>query len=229
MKHPFLLGACVLLGALVPWAIVACGLDVSGLEGSGVDASEASMLDTGLPDTRQADTGVKDSAVADAGDSGTSESGMPEASCTGVTCNGSCIAASDCRSCSGAPLLCAATEQCVSDCRGCNDANDAGMPIECFACDSNHANPIGTCQYDDAGSYCLNGDYLGQYQGGSGYQCSCTDAGVGACPGATQVCVPLGNRGESFCLTCGEPTIGVIQGQPCRAGGTCQESQAACQ
>lgn len=101
------------------------------------------------------------------------------------------------------------------------------MPIECFACDGNHQNPIGTCQPADAGSYCLNGDYVGQYKGGPGYQCGCND--VGSCPGATQVCVPLGNVDAGFCLTCGEATVGQIQGAPCKDGGTCQAVQALCQ
>jgi hypothetical protein len=101
------------------------------------------------------------------------------------------------------------------------------MPIECFACDSNHQNPIGGCAYHDAGSYCLSGNYLGQYQGGPGYQCACNDAG--ACPGATQVCVPLGNYKSDFCLTCGETTLAPIDGHPCMGGGTCQASAAVCQ
>lgn len=102
------------------------------------------------------------------------------------------------------------------------------MPIECFACDINHANPIGSCQYDDAGSYCLSSDYAGQYGGQTGYLCTCADGGVSSCPGATQVCLPLGNVGQSFCLTCGEATVGAIQGAPCQGGGACQESQAVC-
>jgi len=80
---------------------------------------------------------------------------------------------------------------------------------------------------DDAGSYCLSGDYVGQYDGGPGYQCECGDAS--ACPGATQVCVPLGNVDASFCLTCGEATTGSIDGAACRDGGACQENLARCQ
>ena len=218
MRHPFLLGACLLLGAFVPGAMAACGLDVSGLGGSGPDASEASALDTGVIDTGAGDTGLLDTGGHDSGlmdgEAGPAESSMPEASCTGLTCNGACISASDCRSCNGAPLLCASTGQCVAACQGCKDTSGTAMPIECFACDSTHANPIGSCQYDDAGTYCLSGDYLGQYQGNPGFRCACDD--VSQCPGATQVCVPLGASEAGFCLTCGESTIGPIQGQPCQ-------------
>lgn len=220
--------------------MVACGLGVSGLAGPGGDASEDGTLESGLPDTGSTETGVfdtgvmdtgaRDSGVADTGDGGVIDSGMPDAGCPGVTCNGVCTTAHDCRSCSGAPLLCGSSGQCVADCQTCVDTGGTALPIECFACDSNGQNPIGSCQYHDAGSYCLSGDYVGQYSdGGIGYQCACVDADVASCPGPTQVCVPLGVAGHSFCLTCGESTIGPIQGQPCRDGGTCQEGQALCQ
>ncbi len=183
---------------------------------------------TGSGGEASADTGTDsggDAAVDAGADSG--PDGAEEAGCSGVVCNGQCTSASDCHGCPGAPLLCAPSGQCTGDCQGCTDSNDGGLPIQCFACDSNHQNPIGTCQYNDAGSYCLNGNYLGQYDGGPGYRCGCTD--VSECPGATQACVPLGGVGGSFCLTCGETTLGAIQGAPCRDGGTCQESLAACQ
>ena len=165
-------------------------------------------------------TGDAEDASADSADAN-----AVETSCTGPTCNGVCLAATDCRTCSGAPLLCGG--RCVASCQGCADSNDAAMPIGCFACDTSHQNPIGTCQYSDAGAYCLSGNYLGHYQGGAGYQCECS--GVASCPGATQVCLPLGNVDASFCLTCGEPTIGPIQGSPCKGGGACRELQATCQ
>jgi hypothetical protein len=218
--------AC-LRGVLGLGALSACGSQNNGAgpKDGGVDATttdggaEATAVDSGAPDS-VFDAG--EAAVADA------EAGPPDAGpCTGVVCNGKCVQASDCHECEGAPLLCGPTATCVSACASCSDTHGTASPIECFACDSTHQNPIGTCQPADAGSYCLSGDYLGQYQGGPGYQCGCNEAGV--CPGATQVCVPLGNFGAAFCLTCGEPTTGQIQGAPCKDGGTCQESQALCQ
>ncbi len=194
----------------------------AGDAGTDADAANADVTNDVTTDADAAnDSGMTDAlpdSPLDAGDVGP---------CTGVLCGSQCLQASDCRLCAGAPLLCGSTRACVSVCTDCADTQDAAMPIECFACDSNHQNPIGTCQYADAGAYCLSGDYLGQYQGGQGYQCGCSEAG--ACPGATQVCVPLGNVGAAFCLTCGEPTVGQIQGAPCKDGGTCQESLALCQ
>jgi hypothetical protein len=218
--------AAAVLGTLLPPTLAACGLALSG-DGAPVEAGlgEAGLFD-GSMDTSVADTSISESGAMDSGSDG-GEAAVAEAGCTGLLCNGMCLDAGDCRTCTGSPLLCGS--RCVSGCDTCTDPSGGAMPIGCFACDSNHANPIGSCQYDDAGSYCLNGDYQGQYQGGPGYQCLCTDGGVASCPGATQVCVPLGQVGQSFCLTCGEPTIGVIQGQGCKAGGSCQESQAVCQ
>ena len=173
-----------------------------------------------------ADAGVDGAGLdADARVDG-ADGGDADAACTGVMCNGSCIPATDCRTCPGAPLLCASSGECAAACNACNSKGNP-MPIECFACDSNHENPIGTCQYDDAGSYCLSGDYLGQYLGGNGYQCECSN--VTQCPGATQVCVPLGNYDAGFCLTCGESTVGMMQGLPCKDGGACQVNQTACE
>lgn len=234
-----LVGAC-LSAALGLGGLAACGSQNNGAGGSndggtadatmtdGQGAEAAAPPDSGTPDAVTDAGGHEGGADADAGsrDAGPPDAGPPDAGpCTGVLCNGQCLP--DCRSCTGAPLLCGLTGACVSTCAGCQDAGATAMPIECFACDSNHQNPIGTCQPADAGSYCLSGDYLGQYQGGSGYQCGCNEAG--ACPGATQVCIPLGNYNAEFCLTCGEATIGPIQGAPCKDGGTCQAAQAICQ
>src|SRR5258708_39687302 len=150
------------------------------------DADAASRLDTGS-------LGVPDSAVdvlaqdarADASDGG--------APCDGVLCNGQCLAATDCRACAGAPLLCAPQGQCVSTCMSCNATGDAALPLECFACDQNHQNPLGTCGPNDTGAYCLNGSDFGQYLDGStGYYCACSDAGANSCPGREQVCTTLG-------------------------------------
>jgi hypothetical protein len=193
--------------------------------------AEGGEAATPPPDSGDAgtqDTGAMESAVPESGvDSASEAAAEASTPCSGLTCNGQCTTATDCHACPGSPLLCAPKGQCTAGCEACVDSTDASLPIDCFACDSSHENPIGTCQYNDAGSYCLNGSYAGQYDGGPGYRCSCTD--VTGCPGATQVCVPLGNVGASFCLTCGEITLATIQGQPCHDGGTCQAGLAACQ
>jgi hypothetical protein len=194
----------------------------------GPDDAGADAFDSGA-DVQDSSSYVLDSSLdaTEAGDADGGTDGAADASCTGVFCNGQCLAATDCRSCAGAALLCGPTRTCTTNCRSCSDTSDAGLPIQCFACDNNHQSPIGSCQYFDSGSYCLSGNYLGKYDGGPGYRCSCTS--VSDCPGASQVCVPLGSLGASFCLTCGETTLATIQGSPCQGGGACQATSAACQ
>ena len=214
--------AALVLGA---GALEACSVQTNGM-GDTPDSSVADAETDASQDANLQDAEPEGGQDAGLGGDARPDAGQPDAACTGVRCDGKCLGATDCHSCSGAPLLCG-SGICVASCSGCQDPQGVPTPIECFACDSNHANPIGTCQYADAGSYCLSGDYLGQYQGGPGYRCGCND--VSACPGATQVCVPLGNTNASFCLTCGETTVGKMQGQPCKDGGTCQTAQAVCQ
>jgi hypothetical protein len=188
--------------------VTACSLGVSGTGPSAADAGP-------------------DNAVEASVDEPAAEVAAEAApACNGPMCNGACVTDPDCRSCPGAPLFCSLTGQCVSSCQSCSDPSGP-MPVECFACDSTHKNPIGTCQSQDAGAYCLSGDYSGQYQGGTGYRCGCQD--VSGCPGATQVCIVLGNYDAGFCLTCGESTVGAIQGAACKGGGACQTHAAACQ
>jgi hypothetical protein len=194
---------------------VACSLGVSG-NGPNVqrdDAADSPSIQF-------------DAAVEPSPDGGEAEAAA-EAGCPGIVCNGTCMTDTDCRSCAGAPLLCPSTGQCMASCQGCSASNGGALPIECFACDRNHANPIGSCQPNDPTAYCLSGDYAGQYQNGTGYRCSCSNGN--GCPGATQVCIPLGNYDGGFCLTCGESTVGSMQGVACTGGGSCQASLAACQ
>jgi hypothetical protein len=230
MRPWFLIGlVCTTALGLGTGLLVACSVQTNGteetpdssIEDGALDARQSAALDA------EPDAGVDvDGDAGLDGDAGDHDAGRPDASCTGVRCGGQCLDARDCRSCVGSPLLCG-SGACVANCADCTDPQGVATPIECFACDSNHANPIGTCQYDDASSYCLSGNYLGQYQSGQGYQCACSN--VSECPGATQACVPLGNYDAGFCLTCGESTIGSMQGRPCKDGGTCQVSQALCQ
>jgi hypothetical protein len=141
-------------------------------------------------------------------------------------CNGQCIQASDCSSCSGATLLCASTNTCSSDCAACSDAQHKPMPIECYACDENRANPVGTCQYDDSTQYCLNGNYVAAPSGA--FRCACGDAGAGACPGDTQVCAATFG-GTNLCITCGEVFPQDLTGQACKNGKSCSGATHACQ
>jgi len=152
----------------------------------------------------------------------------PEATpCTsGMMCNGQCIQANDCSSCTGATLLCAATSTCASDCSACSDAQHKAMPIECYACDQNRANPVGTCQYDDTTQYCLSGDYTSANASG-GYRCLCADAGSGDCPGDSQVCTPSPG-GVNLCLTCGEVYVSSLDGLACKDGKTCSAAAHEC-
>jgi hypothetical protein len=256
MYRCFVLGCCALLVLGAAGIIAACSSDTSGTgaildASSDVSSSGDGSSDTTVPptDSPSVDGPSPEGSPTDAGDGGSKEASLQDgpletgpdvqaeaaadagsdadAACTGVICNGQCTESTDCHGCSGAPLLCGPSNQCVTDCQGCSDSNEGGLPIECFACDSSHQNPLGSCQYGDAGAYCLNGDYSNQYTGGPGYRCGCDD--VSACPGATQVCVPLGNLDASFCLTCGEATLANLQGQSCKGGGACQTSQANCQ
>jgi hypothetical protein len=223
------------LGLLWVGGVAACSSNKNGgtpQDGGGGDSTTDAGLADAVADGGAADVAadVATDAAADVADVGAEGDGPFEADtgpCTGVLCAGACVQATDCRTCSGAPLLCGATGTCVAACAGCQNSQGSAEPIDCFACDSNNQSPIGTCQPADAGSYCLSGDYLGQYEGGPGYQCGCND--VSGCPGATQVCVPLGNRDAGVCLTCGEITTGQIQGLPCKDGGTCQATAAICQ
>jgi hypothetical protein len=196
----------------------------SGAEAGPLDSSEAaSDVVTDSPASDAIDGGPSDAAIDVTGDA------ADAAPCTGVLCNGACLAASDCRACSGATLLCAASNTCVSKCSDHCGAPDAGSarPIDCFACNAFGFDPLGTCEPDDTTAYCLNGRYAGQYlDGGNGYVCSCDDAGT-KCPGASQVCASVGQG--TFCLNCGQVATVSLQDAGCQGGGACNEATHACQ
>lgn len=202
--------------------VVGCGTD-SGGTGPTPDAAtqEGGGYDVNVPP----EGGTPD-VGADTAPDVTAEAAPP---CSGVICNGVCMAASDCHACSGAHLLCAPKHTCVEACAGCADSNDAGLPIECFACDSNHANPIGTCQPSDNAKYCLSGSYLNVYSGGAaGYHCGCGDGGAADCPGNSQVCARTPG-GTTFCVTCGEVYIYDLTDAGCKGGKSCNPEAAACE
>jgi hypothetical protein len=209
-------------GVLVAAAFVSgC---TTGTSGAGPESGEdAATVDVFAPGDGGADSNQPTDAKADAVDAAPVEAAPPP--CDGLMCNGTCIHATDCSTCAGAPLLCRRTGTCDSDCKNCGEAGDAGQPIECFACDSTHKNPVGTCEADQPSTFCLSGNYFGAYKNGApGYVCSCSDAG--ACPGSSEVCVPLGSG--MFCETCGQASTANLQGATCQGGGTCQQSAHSC-
>jgi hypothetical protein len=225
----------IALGALVTAGLMtaaACSVGVSGSApessdgGDDATASEAGLPSDAGPADARADTGVDSGRLKDSGtDSG---DGAADAGCPGVICNGQCTTADDCAGCSGAPLLCAPKHACVSSCGTCGDSADASLPIECFACDTTHQNPIGTCNPDAPTTYCLAGTYFGTYHGGAGYRCACADGEAGACPGANQVCTTLGSL--ELCAACGEILPTSIAGLSCKQSGTtCNPTDNACQ
>jgi hypothetical protein len=215
--------AVVLTGA----AIEGCGTSASNTGGvadaGGADAdarAEAqadAVADANVVDVR---------AVADANVVDVQDAGTPDAGCSGVRCNGECLPATDCRSCPGATLLCPASGECVTTCTACREASDAGT-FECFACDKNHQNPVGTCEPDDA-SYCLSGDYSSAYlDGGAGAQCDCSEGGTSSCPGGNQVCAVLGL--SLLCFECGQMSAAPIDERSCQDGLRCNAAAQACQ
>src|SRR5580692_11249148 len=107
--RPFLSAALAL-----SWvgAVGACSGDnaASPPKDGGGDAT----LDGGATEA-MADGGIAD-APADAADVGAESDGPLEAEagpCIGVVCADACLQATDCRTCTGAPLLCGATGTCV--------------------------------------------------------------------------------------------------------------------
>jgi hypothetical protein len=180
-------------------------VDIAGDDAAGADVTAV--------DAAGADAGAPDAAGADS--SGNDASARPDASCSGVFCNGVCTTEADCHACSGATLLCAATNTCLADCTSCGTATTA-----CYACDTTRANSVGTCgdPSDPNSAYCLGGAYA--------YHCGCTTAAD--CPGATQVCdAPAsGTAPPNWCYTCGE-NIPMATGA-CKNGKTCDPQSGQC-
>jgi len=217
----------------------ACGLGLGGLEDmAGADAGGPDVVvtadgtapgddgptaDTAPPANDAADTGSLADAPAETSMVDSPPPPPPvDAGCKGVVCDGNCTAAGDCAGCGGANLLCPGMNTCTSDCTAC-----PGSPIQCFACDMNRLNPIGTCQPDEGTAYCLNTNYAGAYQGGQGYHCACTLATD--CPAETEVCISVGPPPAVFgCFTCGEQYTDMFN---CKAGNgnaKCNQAKATC-
>jgi len=216
--------------------VTSCGLDrqglgdLPGLDASGDDALAAGDVTSSADADAHTDGAPGD--AAEAGEGGTvgdapadsvpvDSPAPPDAACPpGVLCNGVCTSSVDCRACSGAPLLCAGTSTCTSDCTAC-----PASPTECFACDMNRANPIGTCQPSNPLTYCLDTNYAGAYAGAQGYHCGCTTAAD--CPGATQVCIAVAN-GPFACFTCGEAFTDMATCNSGKGSAKCVEAMAMC-
>lgn len=235
---------------LIGSALVGCNLSASGLDLSVVDAghdASASTADAGhptdassppsdsaplAPETGGQDASATPSEDASQADAAESDDAATDAACPGVMCNGACTDATDCAGCPGATLLCGATGTCTADCSACTTTGGT-WPIGCFACDPSGANPVGTCESEDAGGYCLNGDYSRAYKdGGAGARCSCVANGskATACPGATQVCMHV--IGVEQCVTCGEqlPWPDTTDNEACMspAGTYCNSDTYTC-
>jgi len=231
------LAGIVAVACLAAALAAGCGLGLGGLEDMrGADAGGADVVVTADVTVQGPDAPTAEAAPpTDAAETGTLADAPPETSlvdspapppvdagCKGLVCNGTCTAASTCAECGGAALLCPGTSTCTSDCTAC-----PGSPIQCFACDMNRVNPIGTCQPDDGMAYCLNTNYAGAYAGGQGYHCACALATD--CPAETEVCISVGGAPGAFgCFTCGEQYTDTFN---CKAGnGTarCNQAMATC-
>ena len=135
-----------------------------------------------------------------------------------ILCQGSCVPGTDCADCRTAKLLCAPSRRCVTGCGACRDVAGIRFPIECFACDADQNDPIGTCEPSDKSGFCLNSDYTTAHQGEAGEHCDCSNTEVSSCLGDHQVCKPAGST--DWCVTCGEAGLDT-DGLPCKGGGTC--------
>jgi hypothetical protein len=209
-------------------ALAGCALDLDGM-------ADVASLDASAPAPTIDAGGVRDAAPppppADASDATATmidaqpESGappvddsgqpaMPDAGCPGVICNGACTDASTCAGCSAGHARCAATNTC--GCGGCKDDAGTAAPVECFVCDANRQNAVGTCQPDDVAKFCLNND-PNNY--GGGHHCGCSNSDPSSCPGPNQVCVEYQGIG-GLCMTCGEQNA-PTDNAACQGGTKC--------
>ncbi|MCC6747605.1 MAG: hypothetical protein IT371_08110 [Deltaproteobacteria bacterium] len=143
-----------------------------------------------------------------------------------LRCNGTCVRATNCSSCSGAPLYCRFKNECVSACTTCWTPTTGQLPIECFACRAGARSTmpaLGSCEAYSFAGYCLSGDYTQAYPGGTGMYCDCSGTQVSRCPGSQHVCRKA--SGTDYCITCGEAGMNT-HGLPCKGGGTCDTASS---
>ena len=168
--------------------------------------------------------GLSGTGTSTGDDGGTPEGSPGEGGeCQGLLCNDTCMnGATDCTGCAGAPLLCAATGSCVSDCTaGCSPS----APLECFVCDSTAQNPLGTCHADDVTSNpCRSGDFASAYRSGTpGRRCACAGGNASACPGADEVCAS-----NDTCFECGDLGLTAFDAGACKNGHACDDTTNTC-
>ena len=141
-----------------------------------------------------------------------------------MTCRGACVP--DCHACSGLLLACAPLRQCVAKCTQC--AN----PIECFACDDQQENPIGSCEPSST-AYCLTGQYKYSLYGTKATHCDCgitSPPSAVQCPSAQHACIPV--EDTDWCVTCGEtllpPATGTTNTLVCKNNLKCDTTSKVC-
>ncbi len=206
----------------------ACGLELSGTLVAGESDGGALDASMGLDAAADAIVGsdaappdaYADAAIDAAVDAIEEPEAAPPPPCDGLRCGTGClVATTSCVSCDAGALLCSSSSSCVGDCTAC-----ATGPIECYACDQNRQNPVGSCQPDNPSGYCLNGIY-----GGDNLHCSCTTAAD--CPSPDEVCIPHDPGSIIYpgngCYTCGEKDSSHdTSGQTCGTGHACNTDAA---
>lgn len=236
---------CVALVALFVPAVVlaaACGLDSVGTLGAAAPGTDdgGSSGDGPRDDATTADGDVRvdasgidgdvadatlDQAVADAAPDVLLSPACPSGQ---LRCGGTCVSATDCTACASGKIVCRALRECLTTCATCTDLARAPVPIECVACDTSQANPIGTCEPNATSTFCLSGDYSTAHNGGPGKQCDCSGTQVSNCVVEEQTCRNVAST--DYCSTCGE-LGGATNGKTCKNGKTCNTalSPPSCQ
>ena len=179
-----------------------------------VDSGIAAIDASGAHDAAAAvDAVASDGFMVVEGAPSVVDSGPPSVDCDGVLCDGTCLSGGSCATCAAGHALCAATNTC-GDCSSCSGAGGVALPVACYACDAMGENPVGTCEADDVGGYCLSSVYPN-----GGTHCPCPEFDVAACPGDNQVCVQVDNE-KPVCVTCGE-TFYATDMAVCQANASC--------
>jgi hypothetical protein len=206
----------------------ACSLDLGGTlagelsdAGGLPDATPTRTFDAGAPEVDASGMHDASSAVdampidSSVGvvDSST-DGGVVGVDCAGVLCDGACLNAATCATCAAGHALCPATNTC-GDCSTCTGGGGTSLSVACYSCDAMGGNPVGTCEADDVGGFCLDSIYPD-----GGTHCPCLDFDVTTCPGSNQVCVQVDTQ-KPVCVTCGE-TYYATDMAVCQANASCQ-------